>query len=458
MTHALRLAAMPGFLLLCLLLGGASAAGFWANLVLQLIGLAIILWAVASRRSTPLPAASRQALAILGLGAALILLQLVPLPPSIWTHLPGRGAVADGYRLIGRPLPWLPISLEPYRTIASALWLLPAVALFLGMARLGAFKARWLAWVLAAVTIVSVALGALQIAGGAESPWYLYRITNIGAMTGFFSNANHLATLLLATLPFLAALYLEALGRGRSLRRSSGLFVLLVGTAMIIMVGLAGATSIAGAGLFIPVTGASIVLVAARKRRPPVWAAALVLALLVGSVGAVFTAPFDNNLTGARAHKAEDSRYFSFTRTGRAAADYFPVGSGIGTFQAIYRSREDPAAVNRYYMNHTHSDYIELALETGLPGLLVVLAGLLWWAWRSVRLWTAEDGDPFARAASIAAGAILAHSIVDYPLRTAAIGAVFATCCALMADSRAKVRAKPAADAGAGAPRHLSAD
>ena len=31
--------------------------------------------------------------------------------------------------------------------------------------------------------------------------------------------------------------------------------------------------------------------------------------------------------------------------SGAAAEDYLPFGSGIGTFQAIYRSNEDPATV-----------------------------------------------------------------------------------------------------------------
>jgi hypothetical protein len=55
----------------------------------------------------------------------------------------------------------------------------------------------------------------------------------------------------------------------------------------------------------------------------------------------------------------------------------------------------------------------------------------VWRAWR-----TAEAG-PFARAAAIASAAVLIHSLVDFPLRTAAIAACFGMCLALLADSRA---------------------
>jgi len=457
MMHALRLGLVPAYLLLCLLIGGASAAGFWNNLVLQLIGLAIIFRALVARPATPLSRATRQAAAILALLALLFLLQIVPLPPALWTALPGREPVVQGFALLHTPLPWLPISLEPYATIDSALWLIPAVAIFLGIARLGSYRAAWLGWCLAGTTIASVAIGALQVAGGIGSPWYFYKVTNFGSMTGFFSNANHLATLLVATIPFLTALYLHAAGRGRSVQKSSALFVILAGTLVVVFVGIIVNTSIAGIGLSVPVLAASGLLLLSRKRRLPFWALPLVALLLAGSVAAAFSAPFNNNLTGEQARTAEDSRYNSFSRTGAAALDFMPLGSGIGTFQAIYREREDPAEVSRYFMNHAHSDYLELALESGAPGLLLVLLFLAWWTRRAIVLWREEEPDYFARAATIASAAILAHSVVDYPLRTAAIGAVFAMCCALMAEPRARVRKKQPQPPEKQA-RHLSAD
>jgi O-antigen ligase len=456
MMRRLHHLAVPVFLLACLVAGGASAAGYWSNLALQLAALPILVAAAVARRGTPLPAESRQALLLLAAMLALILLQLVPLPPAIWTHLPGRGPVAAGFTLLGLPLPWLPVSLEPYRTIASALWLLPAIAVFVGIAVLGLYRSSWIAWAMAGVSLVSVALGALQRAGGEQSGFYLYQITNFGTMTGFFANANHLGTLLIATIPFLAGLYLNAARKGRSVQKSSGLLIVLVGTAMIVAVGLAGATSLAAIGIAVPVTAASGMLVASRKRRLPAWSFVLLACILVASVGAVFASPFDNNLTGKSAHGTEDSRLTSFTLTGAAARDFLPLGSGIGTFQEVYRTREDPAGVDRFYMNHTHGDYLELALETGLPGLLLVLLFILWWLRRSIALWRNPEADPFAKAATIAIGAILAHSIVDYPMRTAAIGAVFAACCALIAEPRP--RRSAVAEPDAPRARHLSAD
>jgi O-antigen ligase len=357
--------------------------------------------------------------------------------------------------MLGRPLPWLPLSLTPYNTQASLLWLLPAIAVLLGILLLGMFKPALLGWSLTAVTAVSVLIGALQLVGGDASPWYFYEVTNFGSTTGFFANSNHLATLLVVTIPFLAALYLRARRQGRSLQRSSALFVILAGGLVVIFVGLATNRSLAGIGLSVPVLVASLLMILPPTRKWRIAGFALVALVTAGSIAAVFSAPYQNNLTGAAAGQSE-SRHTSFTRSIAAAKDYMPLGSGIGSFVSVYQQREDPAVVTTVYMNHVHGDYIEVALETGVPGLLIVLLFLLWWIRRATAIWGAEEFDHFAMAATIASGAILAHSAVDYPLRTAAISAVLAMCCGLMAEPRARVRAKKAEAKDAA--RHLSAD
>jgi O-antigen ligase len=424
-------------------------------MALQLLAVVIIVCAAAGSFQ-PLSTPARHLIALLLLMALVIALQLIPLPPSIWTSLPGRRPVVEGFRMLGEPLPWLPLSLDPYWTISSVLWLLPGIAVLLGIVRLGSFRASWLAWVLAAVTIASVAVGALQIVGGLQSAWYFYEITNYGTTTGFFANANHLATLMVATIPFLAALYLSTTARGRSVQKASGLFVVLAGTLVVIIVGIIINTSLAGIGLSVPVLAASLLMIIGRRRKLPKWTVAIVVLLMLGSVATVFSAPFANNLTTEGEKSKEDSRYNSFTKSLAATADFMPTGSGIGTFQQIYRTREDPSTVDRFYMNHVHGDYIELALETGIPGLLVLALFLLWWARRCVLVWGAEEADYFARAATIASAAILAHSLVDYPLRTAAISAVFAMCCGLMAAPRAQMRRSERSSSTRG--RHLAAD
>jgi O-antigen ligase len=126
--------------------------------------------------------------------------------------------------------------------------------------------------------------------------------------------------------------------------------------------------------------------------------------------------------------------------TGKAIRDFMPLGSGLGSFVKVYRLYESPDAVTNEYVIHAHNDYVELVLELGAGGVILLLFFLAWWAVQCLAVWRKGEGGPWARAASIASAAVLVHSIVDFPLRTAAISACFAMCLALLADRRAPTR------------------
>ncbi|MES3109435.1 O-antigen ligase family protein [Sphingomonas aurantiaca] len=434
----IRHAVVPAYLLLCLLLGGASAAGFIANFMLQIASLPLIGWAIWQMVQERPSAQIRAPLGLLAIFLVIALLQLVPLPPALWTVLPGRSAVVQGYRLLGVPLPWLPLTLAPDVALSSILWLLPAFASLLGVVVLGAFRGRGIATAIVAVTLASVAIGALQVIGGSSA--YLYRVTNYGVAVGFFANANHNATLLLVCIPFLAALQATLLKRSGSQRSASAIRLLVGAAYAIILVGLLINSSLAGIGLGVPVALGSWL---AFGNQRPALRRGIVVATVVLSLAAVVTivvGPFGNNLFGTQTSNVELSRQTSFALTLRAARDYFPVGSGTGSFQPVYHMQEPLGSVTTTFMNHAHSDWIELLLETGLVGIAFAALFLAWWIVRVRAIWRAEEPDPFAQAAVIATAAIMLHSVVDYPLRTAALSAVFAVCIGLMSGARPYTR------------------
>jgi O-antigen ligase len=238
---------------------------------------------------------------------------------------------------------------------------------------------------------------------------------------------------------------------------SAGLVVFLGGFFALIIVGLGINGSLAGLGLMLPVSAATLLLMLP-GRRIPLWAIGAVALLGAASVGAVFSGRFDNNLISAEAQGDAVSRYTTFTTSFEAVKDHFPFGSGVGTFQPIYRLYEDSDRVTTTYINHVHSDWIEIVLETGLFGVAVLLLFLVWWGRRMIAIWRAPEPDYFARAATIASAAILAHSLVDYPLRTVAIGAIFAICCALMASGGGVPRRGSRRTPAQRPARHLEAD
>ena len=448
---------VPSYLLLCVLLGGASAAGQLSNLLLQLAALPIIVTALLSRSQTPAPPPARALIALTAAMVGLLILQLVPLPPALWQLLPGRDSVAEGYRMLGQDLPWLPVSLMPDDTLAALLWVLPAIGIVLAIIRLGAFKGAYVAWALSAAAVLSVLVGAMQVAEGRDSAWYFYSVTNFGVAVGFFANTNHLATLLLMVIPFQFALQAERLSKGGSLRHASGTIVMTSAILVLIVVGLLLSTSIAGLGLVIPVLAASVLILGKPRPSRTRWVIAGMAVAGTAAISLMLWSPISSTLAPTSFSASSGSRQEYISTTLDAARHHLPLGTGIGSFREVYRMFEDPMAVDPTYVNHAHSDYVELALETGIPGLVLAALFLFWWFRRAVEIWRSQQPNFYAQAAVIASAAALLHSLVDYPLRTAAIAALFATCSGLMTEARSPLRRRRSTS-GEDAARHLSAD
>jgi O-antigen ligase len=144
----------------------------------------------------------------------------------------------------------------------------------------------------------------------------------------------------------------------------------------------------------------------------------------------------------------EQHRPFLVAKTLRAARDNLPFGAGGGSFPSVYPAYEQPSGVSPEYANHAHCDYAEVLLDYGLPGALIVIAVLGWWLARVRALWCVagpcDAADPLARAGMVIVGLALAHSVVDYPLRTAAIAVVTAFAAALAARPLIQAAGRPA--------------
>jgi O-antigen ligase len=442
MASHLRSAVAPGYLLLCLILGG-SVQGVWGNMLLQLVGVGLIAWAAAAPAEEPLVSPARQLLWIAMLSFAVVAVQLIPLPASVWPNLGGRAGIAEGYRLLGLPTPSLPISLDPYDSLATLLTLIPPIALFCAIVRLKAYRASWLALALLGGAIAGILLGTLQVASAQPelSRWYLYSSTNFGVAVGFFANANHMALLLVISLPFLAALLASV--RKRNVQRYSAALAIAAGAALVIIVGIALNQSLAGYGLGVPALVASVLIIMRGGRAAQRLLGAAAVLLVIAGLVALYLSPTGNREFNVST--SVNSRATMTETTLRAARDFLPFGSGLGTFRPVYRLYEDRERITRVQVNHAHNDYAELALELGIPGVVLIILFLAWWAVQSQRAWRLHDVGPYARAASIASAAILVHSIVDFPLRTAAMSAAFSMCLALLIE-RVPVRGKARLD------------
>jgi O-antigen ligase len=431
--NALRSAIAPAYLFICLLLGG-SAQGIWQNMVLQLAGVAILAWAATAYVEEGLPSAAKPPLFLGAAGIAFVILQLVPVSPALWAH-GARSRIAEGFALLGRPVPPMPMSVTPYESLSTLLSFIPPLALFCAIARARAYRPSWLAIALLAGTVAGILLGALQVSSAADaSPWYLYQDTNRGAAVGFFANANHMATLLVIGLPFAAAL--AASGSSTSVQRHSAVVMILAAVALLLIVGIFLNHSLAGYALAVPVIAASTLILPLQRRWRPL-VAAIAAFFIIAAIVALSSSAIGGTRVGQDARTSVQSRQQILVTTSEAIRDYMPFGSGLGSFLRVYRTYESPDTVGNEYVVHAHNDYVELALELGVAGLILMILFLAWWLISALAIWRGGRGGAFARAATIASAAILVHSLVDFPLRTAAIAACFAMCLALMAEPRA---------------------
>lgn len=274
--------------------------------------------------------------------------------------------------------------------------------------------------------MLAILVGALQVAGGPGSPARFYPISNTGAV-GFFANQNHMATLLLVTIPLIAATISSGGTNHHSKKGIHGLGIILLA---LILVGIALNGSFAAAILAIPVLLASLALIPAWSRWSRIAIPVAVFALLAG-IALLASKPITGTAS-TQEYTAFSTRTSIWSITSDAISLTFPVGTGLGSFQQVYRQLEDPSSVSNTYINHAHNDYLELVLELGAAGVLLLLAFILWWSSTAVRIWGSPLSGRDARAATIVTAAVLAHSFVDFPLRTGAISAIFAASIAVM--------------------------
>lgn len=414
------------YLALVLMLGGASAAGFGANSALQLIGAGLIAWIYWTDRK---PVGFSTGLRLFWIAlAVLAALQFVPLPPFLWHLLPGRDSVERGFDIAGMTQPWLPLSLNPWGTLQSVVWLLPALALFVAMRSSQAPAIRHAVWVIAAIAYASVVLAGLQ---AFQDSAYFYAITNRGNGVGAFANSNHFGSFMLITMALVAAQWLHDIPVQRPGRKAMPASLQLAALLGPLALGVFLSNSLACMLLMIPVLFGIYLLARPEVTIPWPW---LVLGGLAFSAGLAWllASGFVANDLMSKSGTAGISRGEFLSNGLHMLKDFLPFGSGIGTFREIYPWYEDSARVGTTFVNHAHNDWLEFLIETGIFGAALLIILSRWLIATAWRLWSAARSEHLlALGGTIAIGAVAAHSLVDYPLRTAAISSLFALCCVI---------------------------
>jgi O-antigen ligase len=421
--------AIAGFVALAILFGGGGAEGQPNNGII--FGLsAVLLFSLLAAHWTglrPLPAASIIPVLLLVAFLTIGALQLVPMQASNWRSLPGHQLAASALNLVGAGTAARPSSLDPEATRRSmAALLLPAAIM---VAVLGASRREVYFYVVAiiAAALVSTIIGALQLGLGYPRWLTYYDGANAGAASGVFANVNHHAALLLAAIVCVGiAVRMQSAAAAADRRRRNFHPAWLLVPLFAVIVFATG--SRAALLLLVLAVPASAIIGFGRTSAKLLIVALLAVGLGIFLLSEIMPAGTDVAVGQSFAF-SQDRRYAILPDVIYTLRQYWPAGSGLGTFAQVFAVNEDLDIAGYAFVNHAHNDVLELLLESGIAGLLLAIAAVVAVGARVLIVQLRDPSGRGERAPFLWGGffilALLAlHSLADYPLRTPAIAAV----------------------------------
>ena len=369
---------------------------------------------------------------------AWVILQIVPLPPSIVQLIsPERWKIASaarsaaGYGLTA----WLPLSVAPPSSLAQLLYVVPYMAAFLGARELarawGKINRLWLliAPVLVIATFQSlVGLGQyFESAGVKDAP----------PATGSYVNYDHFSGLLEMALPlatmWAAAVWIEARIRQRKTLWTGLGTAALLGVAVILLAGIVVSSSRMGFLIAVTLVGLLAAMWSIERREAAgafvTWKGWLFPILL--PVAIAILVPTNAlllrfaGLPGA-GDVADDGRVQIWRASMDVVKAYPLTGVGLGAFQQGMYPFE--LGISTLTAGFAHNDYLQIVAELGLPGLVLFAALGVYIFRKLIRVAARPDSKNWALAAGLLGSlvAIGLHSLVDFNLYIPANALIFA--------------------------------
>lgn len=384
-------------LFISLLIGGGTASGLYTDTlieVLAIISAAAVLSQPSSQR------APKSVVCLLVFAVALVILQIVPLPASMFNGLRPELLLADS-SLVGETR-FRFVSLGVGRTIECLLYLVAVAAFFLSVLRLRTEQVQALLPFFFMGVICNGLAGAIQYSLSDDIA--IKGLLPFTINAGLFANRNHFAALLFVSIPFVVY---HGLFRGNLLSGLLGLVTLLLL--------LLAAGSRAGVLIGLTITVLSVVFLSARSRAGG-WSILLVfIGLSVYTIGA--WTKIDVDAIDPAFGRGEFAR-----TTIDGIKENWATGVGFGNFQKAYQIYEKEGMIFKQFVNHAHNEYLEIAFEGGVLAILLMAFYFVLLIVSFARI----RRDPLQKAAFLSVSFLLIHSLVDYPLRTAALAMTFA--------------------------------
>ena len=421
------------------LLGGASRADVASLVLLRPLavlfgGYALLVMPSGQLRDF------RALLAVVAAAFVALGWQLIPLPPAVWTSLPLREPVAALDGTLGVEV-WRPAALSPDGAWNALFSLLVPTAALLGYIALDPRDRPKLLSAICCFALFSAFVGIMQLLGDPNGSLFFYAITNEGLPVGLFSNRNHHAILLVCAMPILALWASRTLDEAKWVLPAS-LAAQVVLLSVVLLTG-------SRAGLITAVIAvvATVWLIAFRQRpapkpgaAPSPWRGRRLLATIAAAMAAVVALLliFGRGLALERFLATDpetEIRVTAFPEVMEMLREAWLLGVGPGSFPAAFEIGEPVSMIAPNYLNHAHNDWLELPVELGIPGLIVLAWFIALAAVYALRMVRSRRMTWGARIAVLAPPAIFAAaSVVDYPLRTPSLAVVALLWLAAMAN------------------------
>ena len=387
----------------------------------------------------------RPLLIALGALVALPLVQLLPLPEFVWNWLPGREFYATASGAAGATPRYHAVSLIPYVTESALLVLLVPVSVFLATVSTSEAQLKQLINLFIGLAVIQAIIGLAQFGTGSMTVLASLEGEGVSAAHGTYPNSDHLAGLLEMALPVVLGLLIAniQIGGGTPARanrkpplrqRISRLFSSGIRFNQVAIYAAAGFAILLGLTFSHSRTGVSLTMLG-------ILVCALVFGRWVGGqrssrlitaftvIGVALALEIGlSSVLGRFTGKGmtDDLRWSIFAGTIQGIREFFPIGSGFGTYPSVFR-RFQPGNVPEF-VNHAHNDYLEWLFEGGLLAGILMIVFLVLYILRWRRIWPRGEYCPPYDFMRISAGIGLLmmglHGMVDFNLHIPA-NAVF---------------------------------
>ena len=410
-----------------------SVDEFLEILALPLLLLAFWTWLLEPR----VGAIGVGAMAVAGLIALVPVLQLLPLPASVWGMPSARTAISADLVHAGVSLSSYRWSLVPLDTERAFWALMPALACFFAALQLGHVQRRMMSQVVLGLVLANLAFGFFQVGLPPDSSLRLYPGLGSG-FSGVLINDNHQATALIIGMLMATGLFANAKRAAREGDIPAWQLPAYALSALVCVAGIIPTTSRAGmilgllsftAALF--TTGLLPVHRVLHSRRLLAAAGMATLVTMLGLFGAWRWMQVDS---------VEENRGALARAAVELAQQHTPLGSGVGGFVNAFMQGGSPLALGGEYINHAHNEYAQWWMTGGVLALVAMLAGMLLLCWIGWSLLRTRHRDPIGVACWLAICVVLAHSWVDFPLRTLSLMSLTATLAGLAVASALRVQ------------------